>query len=45
MSATYGNLFQITIFGESHSNAIGVVLDGLPSGIVVDFDKIKMELS
>lgn len=45
MSATYGNLFQITIFGESHSNAIGVVLDGLPSGIAVDFDKIKTEMA
>ncbi len=45
MSATYGNLFQITIFGESHSNAIGVVLDGLPSGISIDFDKINMEMA
>ena len=45
MSATYGNLFKITIFGESHSNAIGVVLDGLPSGIEIDFDKVNEEMA
>ena len=45
MSATYGKLFQVTIFGESHSDAIGVVLSGVPSGITLDFDEIKKEMA
>ncbi len=45
MAATYGKLFQITIFGESHSDAIGVVLDGVPAGITLDFDAILSEMA
>jgi len=45
MAATYGNIFKITIFGESHSHAIGGVIDGVPSGILVDFDKIYYEMA
>ncbi len=45
MAATYGNLFRVTIFGESHSEAIGVVLDGVPDGIELDFDEIKFEMA
>ena len=30
---TYGKNFRISIFGESHGNLIGVVMDGVPSGI------------
>lgn len=45
MAATYGNLFKITIFGESHSQAIGVVLDGVPAGIELDFDEIDREMA
>lgn len=45
MSATYGNIFKITIFGESHSNAIGVVLDGVPSGIAIDLNKLEEEMA
>jgi len=44
MSATFGNKFKITIFGQSHSDAIGVVIDGIPAGITFDFDKIDYEL-
>ena len=44
MAATYGKLFQITIFGESHSDAIGVVIDGVPSGVMLDFDEIAFEM-
>ena len=29
---SYGHLFKVTLYGESHQDAIGVVIDGLPSG-------------
>ncbi len=38
MSSTYGNKLKISIFGQSHSEAIGVVIDGFPAGFKVDFD-------
>ncbi|MDE5548939.1 MAG: chorismate synthase, partial [Clostridia bacterium] len=41
MSAVWGDKIKITIFGESHSEAIGVVIDNLPSGIQLDVDEIK----
>ena len=45
MSAVWGDKIKITIFGESHSEAIGVVIDNLPSGIVLDMDEIKREMA
>ncbi|MBR4890992.1 MAG: chorismate synthase [Clostridia bacterium] len=44
MSATYGKIFKITIFGESHSESIGVILDGIPSGLELDMDEILKEM-
>lgn len=44
MSATWKNNIEITIFGESHGKAIGVVLGNLPSGITLDIDKIDKEM-
>lgn len=41
---TFGNLFKLTTFGESHGVAIGGVLDGCPSGISLDLDAIQKEL-
>ena len=32
MSSTYGDKIKISVFGESHGNGIGVVIDGLPAG-------------
>lgn len=45
MSNTYGQVFKITTFGESHGKAIGVTIDGCPAGIEVDEAFIQNELS
>lgn len=42
---TFGNIFRLTSFGESHGEAIGGVIDGCPPGIFVDEDFIRNELS
>ncbi|SBV92589.1 chorismate synthase [uncultured Dysgonomonas sp.] len=42
---TFGNIFRLTSYGESHGAAIGGVLDGCPAGIVVDMDFIQNELN
>jgi chorismate synthase len=41
---TYGKLFRITTFGESHGKAIGVVVDGCPAGLDIDEAFIQAEL-
>ncbi|WP_297794863.1 chorismate synthase [uncultured Eudoraea sp.] len=41
---TFGTLFKLTTFGESHGKAIGGVLDGCPSGINLDLEAIQHEL-
>lgn len=41
---TFGNLFKVTTFGESHGVALGVTIDGCPAGIEVDLDFIRNEL-
>ncbi|MEG0381736.1 MAG: chorismate synthase [Christensenella sp.] len=45
MSATFGRKLQVTIFGESHSAAVGVVIDGLPAGMKIDEEKIAQAMS
>lgn len=39
MSCNFGNKIKITVFGQSHSQAIGVIVDGLPAGFKIDFKK------
>ena len=41
---TFGNKFTLTTFGESHGDAIGGVIDGCPSGLLIDFNMIEKEL-
>lgn len=41
---TFGKLFKITTFGESHGEAIGGIIDGCPSGVSLDFEAIQKEL-
>lgn len=45
MSSTFGNKIKISIFGESHGNGIGVVLDGLPAGIKIDMDAVLTQMA
>lgn len=42
---TFGNIFRLTSFGESHGAAIGGTIDGCPAGIEVDMDFIQNELN
>ncbi len=41
MSCNFGSKIKLTIFGQSHSQAIGCVLDGIPAGIKLDTDRIE----
>lgn len=45
MSSTYGEYLRLSIFGQSHSAAIGMVLDGIPAGLAVDLQQLKQFLS
>jgi chorismate synthase len=42
---SYGTLFRITTFGESHGEALGGIIDGCPSGITIDLKAIQAEMS
>ena len=44
MRNTFGNILTLTTFGESHGDAVGGVIDGMPAGITVDMDFIQSEL-
>jgi chorismate synthase len=44
MSNTFGNIFKITTFGESHGVAIGGIIDGCPAGISLDVTAIQTDL-
>lgn len=45
MSSTYGEHLKLSIFGQSHSKAIGMTMDGIPAGLSVDFDKLQAFLN
>lgn len=45
MSSEFGKNIKLSIFGESHGEAIGCVIDGLPSGVALDMDKIYLDMS
>ncbi|MBB6611273.1 chorismate synthase [Pontibacter sp. Tf4] len=44
MSNTYGTIFRITTFGESHGPAVGVTIDGCPAGLEITTDEIQAAL-
>ena len=45
MSSMFGNKLKISIFGESHGKGIGVVIDGLPSGLKIDLNYIEKQMT
>lgn len=45
MSSAIGDKIKLSIFGESHGEAIGCVIDGLPAGIKLDLDKIYLDMA
>ena len=45
MSGIYGMNIKMSIYGESHGKAIGVVLDGLPPGLALDEEAIAREMA
>ena len=45
MRNSFGHIFRLTSFGESHGAGIGGVIDGMPAGIGVDLDFIQSELN
>lgn len=42
---SYGTLYRLTTFGESHGEALGGIIDGCPSGIEIDLEAIQLEMS
>ena len=42
---SFGKIFKLTTFGESHGVAIGGVIDGCPSGLEIDFEAIQAEMN
>jgi chorismate synthase len=44
MGNTFGKIFKLSSFGESHGTAIGGVIDGCPAGLKIDFDFINKQL-
>lgn len=45
MSSTYGENLKLTIFGQSHGNAIGMTLDSIPAGLPVDTERLQLFLN
>jgi chorismate synthase len=44
MSSQFGQMFQLSTFGESHGTGLGVIIDGVPAGIDLDIDSIQEDL-
>ena len=42
---TFGTIFRLTSFGESHGKGIGGVIDGMPAGIKIEYDFIQYLLN
>ena len=45
MSNTFGSIFRLTTFGESHGVSIGGVIDGFPAGFKINLDAVQRKLN
>ena len=45
MSGNFGKKINLSIFGESHGKAIGIVINGIEPGIKIDLEKIKKDMA
>ena len=45
MSSTWGNNIRLSVFGGSHTGAIGVVLDNLPPNEKIDLDAVRVQMA
>ena len=45
MRGQWGNKLQLSLFGESHGEAVGVVIDGLPAGVALDMEAVALDLA
>ncbi len=45
MSSAFGQYLKLSIFGQSHGEAIGMMLDSFPAGMVIDFDALSAEMA
>ncbi len=41
---SFGKLFKVSVYGESHGNSVGVIIDGVPSGIKIEEDDFTIDL-
>ena len=41
---SFGKIFKVTTFGESHGNALGCIVEGIPAGVKISAEKIQCEL-
>ena len=44
MGNSFGRLFRVTTFGESHGKALGAIVEGCPAGLMLDLEKIQEEM-
>ncbi len=44
MGSSFGDLFRISTFGESHGGGVGVIVDGCPPRLALDLEAIQAEL-
>ena len=42
---SFGKLFKLTTFGESHGEAIGGIIDGCPAGLKINFDEVAIDMA
>ena len=45
MSSSFGQDIRVTLFGQSHSEAIGLVIDGLPAGEAIELEQVRQFMS